>query len=134
MRRMQTIKLIAGSVAVYVVVACGSAELRSAGVPDAKGQTSPLSPIVATETCSVFVDAGGSGAAFAEHQFPGFTAQQLSAVHFLGTVASDVSATSPPGYNQISFTGALVRDGSVAVSCGNASFPTYQLVTFILPQ
>lgn len=100
-------------------------------VSEAKAQVLP--PLTATETCNkTFQYMGTTTYAYAEHAFPGFTVEQLSAVRVLVTFGSDYPAAATiPGYRQ-SVTTPDVRDGFVALRCGTAN--TYSSVTFILPQ
>jgi hypothetical protein len=86
-----------------------------------------LAPVVATETCNQTGQAGGTTVFYAEHAFPGRTANQLAGVQTLLT-GSDV-----PGYTQSQGL-ASVRDGYAAVYCSAGSSGAITSVTFILPQ
>jgi hypothetical protein len=149
---MHSVRLLIGSLVVYVLVACGSAMLdqqqhpqQDAGtqildaltdpVGEAAGQ--PVGPIAATENCDKVYMLGGRPYAFAEHAFPGYTAQQLAALQVLLTFNSKIVAGGgvPTGYSQqVGGVGVFVRDGSAAVECGEGTSPAFQSVTFILPQ
>jgi hypothetical protein len=148
---MRPLRLVAGSIVVYAIVACGSAVMGpsfgeatqdastphpiDAGqqgaaladalanpVPEASAQT--LAPIVATENCDKTGQVGGTTVFYAEHAFPGKTANQLAGVQTLLT-GSDV-----PGYTQSQGL-ASVRDGYAAVYCSAVSSAPTMSVTFI---
>jgi hypothetical protein len=158
---MHTLRLVAGSIVVYAIVACGSAavgpsfgevspdasvprvtDAASMGVALADALVNPVpeasaqvaAPIVATEACNKTGPYGGSAtitAVYAEHAFPGFTATQLAAVRVLITTSTDVL----PGYAQQQDL-AYVRDGYAAVYCwlSGDEPDAGASVTFILPQ
>jgi hypothetical protein len=155
---MRTLRLVAGSIVVYAIVACGSAAMgpslgeatqdasaprvvdaASMGaaladalanpVPEAAAQS--LSPIVATENCDKSWPAPGYtnvSYLYAEHAFPGYTAAQLSAVRALTVYASSTSVPVPPGYTQYQNL-AFVRDGYAAIQCGSTT-PSGTTLTF----
>jgi hypothetical protein len=160
MRVKEALRIVGGSLVVYVVMAACSSE---GGVPsmivnavdaavgdvggtsgDATGNAldaivnpipeasaGPLPPIVATESCTQQAPDAGTGVTYlyAEHAFPGYTAQQLAGLQILNNDAF----TSIPGYSQSQGI-AYIRDGYAAVICGSPTAQSITSVTFILPQ
>ena len=147
-----------GSIVVYAIVACGSAATGPSFVERHLDASSPrpidassmvgavrdalanpvheasaqaLAPIVATETCNQTAQVGGTTVFYAEHAFPGRTANQLAGVQTL--VMESGAGSNILGYTQ-SQTDAFVRDGYAAVFCGAVSNGSIASVTFVLPQ
>jgi hypothetical protein len=162
MRGSETAKLIGGSIAVYAIMAACSgtggpdlsgsnggrlavgtaandsgsnATLLTNPVPAANAQPTGASSF--TEACnktSPNPDAGPF-VLYAEHAFPGYTAQQLASVVALGSGPGNFNAI--PGY-PLQTVGTSVRDGYVAAACGygvgtSLQEGQYQSVTFVLP-
>jgi hypothetical protein len=110
---MRTIKLVSGSVVVYLAVACMSAiEMAPSPPPlgatpvgpiadaltdpvrEAKAQSLP--PITATENCDKGTPFAGTTVVYAEHAFAGYTAEQLAAVRAIGTPPAGAAMNNPP--------------------------------------
>lgn len=156
---MRTLKLVAGSIVVYAIVACGSAATGPAFVESAMDASSPnpfdaasmvaavrdaianpvpeaaaqtVGPITATENCDKTWQFAGSTYTYAEHAFPGMTATQLATVEAIASFDSQSEVLAPPGYSQEQEP-VFVRDGYAATACGTSP-TTLTSVTFILPQ
>lgn len=145
----QAFKLLAGSCAVYVIMAAcsggsgGRSPISSAGsssgghsgaqgaggsndggpVPDAMAAAGAgaTGPQVDTVTCDKTF-AGVSGV-YAEKSYPGRTVAQLATLHVIGQFAASNSVAT---HQQLA---ADLSDGVARVYCG----PTYSSVIFVLP-
>lgn len=96
-------------------------------VDDARAD--PLTPDIATETCS-----HGTSYKYAVHAYPGKSANELSAVRvvcLMHEAASVDGVTYAQSQNQ---TALLLREGSVALLCGPVGGLACDSVTFILPR
>jgi hypothetical protein len=106
--------------------------------PVAEANAQSLPPITATEDCNKTTptnDAGGI-TIYAEHSFPGYTAQQLARVLSLVTPSVPNNPLATAGYSQY-VAPTYVRDGYAAAWCGyvgSQGSQVVQSVTFILSQ
>lgn len=140
--------LVSGIVVYVVAAACGASEKVAVVVGDGGGldavadvlvddlgnpvgdaHAEPPPPEVATEKCDKVLNYLGADTYFAVHEYPGQTAEELSAVRTL------LPAGSPEGF-KYQWAAPLVGDGRVAVNCGRAApgpQPTFA-VTFVRPK
>jgi hypothetical protein len=154
MRVNEGIKVLCGSIVVYVVVACGSAGERAAeswdagtasdahhegsasdavvdaildAVTDPVGEAQALPPDITTENCSKT----SGNFVYAEHAYPGKTVVQLAQI----SAILHSTQIPLPGYSDGS-GGAYLRDGYAATICGTTADPqsSRRTVTFVLPQ
>jgi hypothetical protein len=86
---------------------------------------------VATETCSRTYLSGFDTMTYAEHAYPGVPRRALASVKAVGHVAS--SQGSPPDYEFVLANSVFVKDGTVAVVCGNMAAASFDSVTFLRP-
>jgi hypothetical protein len=106
-----------------------AASLRGEGSASAAPQA--FSDIV-TENCSHTFTSGLDTVTYAEHAYPGAPRRALAAVKAVGHLASQQGA--PPGYEFIvAESSVFIKDGAVAVRCGNKVAAAYDSVTFLFP-
>ena len=101
-------------------------------------------PDIATESCSIVTTSGQNVYLWAEHIYPGKTKNELVSVHISGhftpKALADQLGMVPAGYTDslgplivgTGYAQAQIKDGAVAVYCGVASNPQFNLVTFVL--
>jgi hypothetical protein len=111
----------------------GASILDALTDPVSEAQAQSLPPITATENCDKSTPYMTSTSTYAEHAFPGYTAQQLARVVALATYTAGSGDLASAGYTQVAAT-PQVRDGYVALWCGLSTGASIQSVTFILPQ
>ena len=143
---MKALELVAGSLVVCVLVACGQAPARIGPDPEADAgalvsdaaATIPVDAAGPAEagvdgasrgpgggttyasnetTCGQSYTAGSVTYWYAEQLYPGATADELSGVTGWYVHAPDAGGGIVPGYVRAS-TSVQVRDGAVAVNCG----------------
>jgi hypothetical protein len=144
MATKESIKLVVGSIAVYVIMAAcsagGGSPRSSPGLDgsassgsgsggnsgsgsDGSGVFDALTdPVTEAMAASPIIATENCNGTYAEHAFPGYTVNQLAFVHALINNAATI-----PGYSQYQM-GAHLRDGYAAVASTSGT------VTFILPQ
>lgn len=156
MKAKSVVQKVAGAVVVYVVVAaCGAAGSSPTGTVDptvrdgsdvfdgvvdaivdgvvdpvGEANAGPVPPEVVTEPCNKTYACGSLTCRYAEHAFPGKTAEDLAA-SVVGVGDLDTSAHRPPGYSRQGAVALFLRDGSAAAGCGVDTAPSYIAVTFI---
>ncbi len=88
--------------------------------------------VVVVESCSRTYTSGIETRAYAEHAFPGVSRRQLASVRAVGHVAP---GSAPPGYEfVVADSSMFVRDGALAVSCGNKGTASFDSVAFLVPR
>jgi hypothetical protein len=88
---------------------------------------------IVIESCSRSYTAGMETHTYAEHAFPGLSRRQLASVRAIGHLASGRGA--PPGYEfVVADSSMFVRDGALAVSCGNKVAASFDSVAFLIPR
>jgi hypothetical protein len=113
--------------------AIGGAALLSA-VLHGQASAAPLDPVeVIIESCSRTYTSGIDTRTYAEHAFPGVSRRQLASVRAIGHVPQGTSA--PPGYEfVVADSSMFVRDGALAVSCGNEVVASFDSIAFLVPR
>ena len=148
---MKALKLVGGSVVVYLAVAACGSGARLVATNDASAPqdssivdaivdavTDPvpeaqagLPPIVAVEPCNKTFVISSTTWVYAEHAFPGKTKTDLASVQTL-THYLPGQMPAPPGYSE-ELGLPWARDGYSAQLCGTQPTPSVDSVTFILP-
>lgn len=132
----RAIEILVGSVVVYVAMAaCG-------GLVEPVGATDPpptaFAPNRVEEQCThVMLLDGTSEWLYAEHEYPGRSAEALAGVEALTRFSAEdhpAHLTRPQGYTHMQASQTIfVRDGAVAVMCGQRAYPGVDRVTFFAP-
>jgi hypothetical protein len=87
---------------------------------------------IVTESCAHTFTSGLETVAYAEHAYPGVPRRALAGVKAVGHLASQQGA--PPGYEfLVAESSVFIKDGAVAVRCGNKAAAAYDSVTFLFP-
>jgi hypothetical protein len=96
-------------------------------------QAAPRTVVVATESCSHTFTSGLDTFLYAEHAFPTASSYSLAGVRVVGHMASQQGI--PPGYENVNASSSLyVRNGAVAVVCGNKAWPVFDKVAFFFTE
>ena len=128
-RRRISAAAVLGFFAGGVVVAALSVAVR----PEREAHASQHVLVVANESCSHTYTSGSQTLSYAEHAYPGLTMHELASIQIVGHLSGQQSP--PAGYSHaLASASPFVRDGAVAVVCGDKAASRYDSVTFLLPE
>lgn len=126
------VRTFSAGVVVYLVMAACAAESDRSGATGHRSSGSVGSPVPpahaepATERCTGSYTANGVTVAFAFHDYPGATAEELATVV---AVFEPPPGSGPTGFTKYTVSSAIwLRDDAVAVGCAGVS-----TVTFVRP-